>query len=110
MLGLQPLKAVGAQAGDEVVVDRHPITVDGVLRYVRGGDVLDPVDEPRLHGPGLTGIADGALVTLAFQLAHDLGDLGAGLAADVASVRGAVVLNADGDAAVPAAVLAEVDG
>lgn len=109
MLGVELLQAVGAEAGNEVVVDRHPISVDRVLRDVRGSDVLDPVGEPRLHGPRLASLADGPLVALALQVADDLGDLGAGLAADVAPVRGAVVFDADGDVAVPTTVLAPED-
>lgn len=56
------------------------------------------------------GLADPARVTLLFQRADGLGGVGAGLALDVAAVGLAVVLDADGDVAVPVAVLAEVDG
>ncbi len=110
VLRLQLLQAVGAEAGDEVMVHRDPVAVDGVLGDVRRCDVLDPVGEPGRERPALAGLAHRALVALALQLADGLGDLGSGLPADVATVRGAVVLDADGDSAVPAAVIAEVDG
>jgi hypothetical protein len=64
---------------------------------------------PCCEGPGLPGLADAAGVSLLLQLADGLGRVGAGLALDVAAVGLAVVLDADGDVAVPLPVLAEVD-
>ena len=110
VLRLQLDEAVGAQAGYEVDADGDLVAGDGVLGDADRGDVLDPVGEPRLDCPGLAGLADGAGVALFFQFADELGDLGAGLAGDVAAVGGAVVLDADGHAAVPAAVLPLVNG
>lgn len=107
---LQLLQAVGAQAGDEVVVHRDAVAVDGVLGDIRRCNVLDPVGEPGLDRPALVSLAYRTLVALPLQLPDGFGDLRAGLAADVAPVWRAVVLDADGDAAVPATVLAEVDG
>jgi hypothetical protein len=93
-----------------VVVDGHAIAVDGVLRDVRRGDVLHPVGEPRLDRPALAGLAYSAGVAELLQVADSPGDVGPRLAGDVATVRLAVVLDADGHVSVPAAVLGLVDG
>ena len=110
MLRLQPGELVAAERGHEV--DPHGVRV-GVVRVLADGrrrdDVVQPVVQPVLDGPDLAGLPDLALVALALKALELLRDLVLGLAAAVPAVRAPVVLDADGDVAVPGTVRAALE-
>jgi len=55
VLGAQGGEPVLADAGDEVVVDGDAVAGQGVGADAGADDLLEPVHEPRLDGPALTG-------------------------------------------------------
>jgi hypothetical protein len=64
---LNAFEPVLAKSGNEVVVDRIPVRVGRRVADGRRRDVLDPVDEPLLHGPGRASLAHGPGVALLLQ-------------------------------------------
>nr|WP_236835557.1 hypothetical protein [Blastococcus sp. KM273129] len=108
VLGAQPVEAVPADAGDEVLADRRLVALQRPLSHPARGDGGQPVLEPCAHRRSARG-ADSPIVALALELSDLRDDDAPVLAADVPAVELAVELEADGDVAVPAPVGALVD-
>ena len=58
VLGLEPVEAMFAEAGDGVEADVAAVPGQGALTHGVGGDVVQPVGQPRLDGGGATGGGD----------------------------------------------------
>ena len=111
MLRLQPVEAMLAELrNDPVPYFRLVGAVQGSLRRSARRDCGQPSLEPVGDSQGSASLAGFALVTLALELLDLASDLGLSFAAAVAAIGGAVVLDAQRDVAMPAAVRAEVDG
>lgn len=110
MFRLQLVNPMGAHPWIQVVVHGDAITDKRIWSYGMGRDVFDPVGEPFLDGPGPSRFPYSAGVAFGFELADGVDDFFFGSAFDVASVGGSVVFGSDGDASVPFAVGAEVNG
>ena len=108
VLRTQPVEAVPADAGDQVLADGGLVALQRPLAHPARGDGGQPVLEPRGDGRGRR-LADRPGVALALELSDLRDHDAAALAADVPAVELAVELEADGDVAVPAPVGALVD-
>ncbi|SDF34718.1 hypothetical protein SAMN05660485_03171 [Blastococcus fimeti] len=108
VLGAQPVEAVPAESGDQVLADGGLVALQRPLPHPARGDGGEPVLEPLGDGRCGDG-AEGARVALAFQVADLRDHYGPGLAGDVPAVGLAAEGEADGDVAVPPPIGVLVD-
>nr|WP_246078580.1 hypothetical protein [Modestobacter excelsi] len=108
VLRTQPVEAVPADAGDQVLADGRLIALQRPLSHPARGDLRQPVLEPPGDCRGRR-LADRPGVALAFELSDLRHHHAAAHAADVPAVDLAVEREPDGDVAVPAPVGALVD-
>jgi hypothetical protein len=73
VLGLEPVEAVLAQAGDGVEADVAAVPGQGAFAHGVGGDVVQPVGKPRVDGGGAPGGGDAPGLAGPFEAA-DLGE------------------------------------
>lgn len=109
MLGFKPIESMLPQSRREMLDDGGPVGVIAGGPKSRAGELLEPVVEPGGHGPVLAHLAHSGVVAVLLQRPDLCDDSTLRLAAHVSSIDGAVGLEPDGDASVPAAVFAEID-
>ena len=70
MFRFETVKAVRAHARDQVLVDSRAVADIGLVANGWLGDVLKPVIQPLLNGPGAAGLCDDSFVSLALQFTN----------------------------------------
>jgi len=95
VFGLQAVKTMRAQAGNEMGIHSDAISRQGVVSDRWRSNGFEPMRKPRGNGPFLTRATNCPAVTNLFQVAYRANDSGLGLSLDMAPVGLTVVAYAD---------------